>query len=68
MLGFRPVSSLADHHQLREPTFAYPSETLLQGSTAAFIAVFEEARPFVGHLLSAIVISHVSFLWVFDVP
>mmetsp|Transcript_10790 Transcript_10790/g.32395 ORF Transcript_10790/g.32395 Transcript_10790/m.32395 type:complete len:646 (-) Transcript_10790:2779-4716(-) len=42
VLGFRPVNSLADHHQLREPTFAYPSEALLQGSTAAFIAVFEE--------------------------
>lgn len=62
MLGFRPVNSLADHHQLREPTFAYPSEALLQGSTAAFIAVFEEARPFDRHLTSAVVKSHMSFL------
>lgn len=42
VLGFKPVSHLAEYHQLREPLFAYPSEALLQGSTTAFIAIFNE--------------------------
>lgn len=42
ILGFKPVSRLADYHQLREPLFAYPSEATLEGSTTAFISIFNE--------------------------
>lgn len=39
MLGFKPLTSLKDYHQMREPTFIYPDEKRMPGSTSAFIAL-----------------------------
>ena len=38
MLGFKPTSMLKHYHQLRSPTFLYPDERSMPGSTKAFIA------------------------------
>jgi hypothetical protein len=37
--GFKPVSALADYHQLSPSRFVYPDERSLKGSTAAFAAL-----------------------------
>lgn len=42
MLGFKPLASLKEHHNLREPTMVYPDEKRMPGSTAAFIALHGE--------------------------
>lgn len=42
VLGFKPLTSLKDYHQLREPTFVYPDEKRMPGSTSAFIALHGE--------------------------
>jgi Ku70/Ku80 beta-barrel domain len=39
VLGFKPLASLSDYHQIREPTFIYPDEKRMPGSTSAFIAL-----------------------------
>lgn len=39
LLGFKPLTSLADYHQLRSSFFLYPDEHALPGSATAFIAL-----------------------------
>lgn len=39
LIGFKPLSALQQWHNLREPTFMYPDEKSLPGSTVAFIAL-----------------------------
>ena len=39
LLGFKSVSMLKHHHQLRSPTFLYPDERSMPGSTQTFIAL-----------------------------
>ncbi|CAI7827312.1 unnamed protein product [Closterium sp. NIES-53] len=39
LLGFKPVHCLKDYHNLQPPTFLFPDEETLAGSTAAFIAM-----------------------------
>eukprot|EP00775_Hariotina_reticulata_P004952 gene4952-5193_t len=39
LLGFKPMSALANHHQLSPSRFVYPDERSLRGSTAAFAAL-----------------------------
>lgn len=39
LLGFKPLSSLADHHNFRSSYFVYPTEESIQGSTVAFAAI-----------------------------
>ena len=41
ILGFKPTSQLRPYHNLREPTFIYPTDRSLQGSTTAFIALHD---------------------------
>eukprot|EP00884_Botryococcus_braunii_P020491 jgi/Botrbrau1/7125/Bobra.0143s0005.1 len=41
LLGFKPLSSLKDWHQLRTASFLYPAERARPGSTTAFIALHE---------------------------
>ncbi len=41
ILGFKPVNQLKPYHNLREPTFIYPTDRSLQGSTTAFIALHD---------------------------
>ena len=41
LLGFKPLDLLKPHHNLREPTFIYPTDRSLQGSTTAFIALHD---------------------------
>lgn len=41
LLGFKPLSSLKDWHQLRTASFLYPAEKARPGSTTAFIALHE---------------------------
>ena len=41
VLGFKPIDRLKPHHNLREPTFIYPTDRSLQGSTTAFIALHD---------------------------
>ncbi|CAM6092560.1 unnamed protein product [Calypogeia fissa] len=38
LLGFKPLECLKDYHNLRPPTFLYPDEDAITGSTCAFIA------------------------------
>ncbi|KAL3161464.1 hypothetical protein ABBQ32_010347 [Trebouxia sp. C0010 RCD-2024] len=38
LLGFKPCSLLKHYHQLRSPTFLYPDERSMAGSTQTFIA------------------------------
>ena len=38
LLGFKPCSMLKHYHQLRSPTFVYPDERSMPGSTQTFIA------------------------------
>ncbi|CAI5992139.1 unnamed protein product [Closterium sp. NIES-64] len=39
LLGFKPLHCLKDYHNLQPPTFLFPDEETLSGSTAAFIAL-----------------------------
>ncbi|XP_050230179.1 ATP-dependent DNA helicase 2 subunit KU70 [Mercurialis annua] len=39
LLGFKPLSCLKDYHNLRPPTFVFPSDKELIGSTSIFIAL-----------------------------
>ena len=39
VLGFKPLECLRDYHNLRAPTFVYPTDKQAQGSTTAFIAL-----------------------------
>lgn len=39
LLGFKSVSMLKHHHQLRSPTFLYPDEQSMPGGTQTFIAL-----------------------------
>ena len=39
LLGFKPLTSLADYHQLRSSSFLYPDEQALPGSATVFIAL-----------------------------
>ncbi|GJP42910.1 hypothetical protein CLOM_g2438 [Closterium sp. NIES-68] len=39
LLGFKPLECLRDYHNLQPPTFLFPDEETLSGSTAAFIAL-----------------------------
>ena len=41
ILGFKPTGQLKPYHNLREPTFIYPTDRSLQGSTTAFIALHD---------------------------
>ena len=39
ILGFKPAASILPMHQIRNPTFLYPDDENLQGSTAALAAL-----------------------------
>ncbi|KAG7995248.1 hypothetical protein I3843_01G098900 [Carya illinoinensis] len=39
LLGFKPLSCLKDHHNLRPSTFVFPSDEEVIGSTSIFIAL-----------------------------
>ncbi|KAJ7566554.1 hypothetical protein O6H91_02G108300 [Diphasiastrum complanatum] len=39
LLGFKPISCLKDYHNLRPPTFLYPNDETISGSTCAFVAL-----------------------------
>ncbi|BBM97060.1 ATP-dependent DNA helicase 2 subunit 1 [Marchantia polymorpha subsp. ruderalis] len=39
LLGFKPLEYLKDYYNLRPPTFLYPDEEAISGSTCAFIAL-----------------------------
>ena len=40
-MGFKPLEFLRDYHNLKEPTFVYPTDKELKGSTTAFIALHQ---------------------------
>jgi len=40
LLGFKPLDCLQHYHNLRPPTFIYPDEEAVKGSTCAFIALY----------------------------
>ncbi len=44
VLGFKPLSCLAAHHQLTHGLFVYPSERQLKGSCRAFMALHAAMR------------------------
>jgi len=39
LVGFRPMSALKDHHNLRTGYFLYPDENEMKGATTAFAAL-----------------------------
>ncbi|KAL3684814.1 hypothetical protein R1sor_002836 [Riccia sorocarpa] len=39
LLGFKPLECLRDYYNLRPPTFLYPDDEAISGSTCAFIAI-----------------------------
>lgn len=41
LLGFKPLSCLKAHHQLRPSTFIYPDEARAPGSATLFIALHD---------------------------
>jgi ATP-dependent DNA helicase 2 subunit 1 len=45
LLGFKPLSCLKQHHQVRNCSFLYPDERSLPGSATAFIALHTAMGP-----------------------
>lgn len=40
LLGFKPLHCLKEYHNLKPPTFLYPSDEEISGSTCVFIAIY----------------------------